>query len=85
VSRSIVVEFRLITTSFDADHDRLIVKLSVAEIPLVGELVNVDGEPYVVFERGSSFAPYDDTQFVVARVLGLQGAEDTLLKKQGLR
>ena len=79
----IIAEFRLVTKSFNTDYDRFIKKLQLAELPVTGELINIDGEPYVVYERGSSYG--EGVQFATVRVMGLQGSEQRLLERKASR
>ena len=45
------VEFRL-TMSHNRDSDKMIYKDKWPTAPIVGELVNLNGDPYIITERG---------------------------------
>lgn len=56
----VTCEFRLICGAH-SDSDRFLVRAALPAVPAVGEVVNINGAPCVVHERGWSFAA--DTTF----------------------
>lgn len=48
-----IVEFRTIESS-SRDGDRFLARVPMATVPTPGEIVSVDGNPYIVHDRGYS-------------------------------
>ena len=48
----IITEFRLVQKLSTTDADRFIARIDLPETPGVGEVVNIDGDPYIVYEKG---------------------------------
>ena len=53
--KSIITEFRLIKSLHNRDKDVFIERLVLPETPDKGEVVNINGEPYVVYNKGWAF------------------------------
>lgn len=52
----IITEFRLIKSLYNRDKDEFIVRLELPETPNNGEIVNINGEPYIVQSKGWAFS-----------------------------
>jgi len=46
--------FNVIKQISDSDCDLILVRYLLPQVPIVGELINILGNPYSVFERGWS-------------------------------
>jgi hypothetical protein len=51
----IVTEFRLIKSLHNRDKDEFIARFDLSETPNKGEVVNINGEPYIVYCKGWAF------------------------------
>ncbi|HEC26721.1 MAG TPA: hypothetical protein ENI67_04845 [Gammaproteobacteria bacterium] len=51
-----ITEFRLINSLGNRDEDQFIAKFDLVETPGIGEVVNINGEPYVVYSKGWGFS-----------------------------
>ena len=54
--KSIVTEFRLIKSLHNRDKDEFVDRLELPETPDKGDIVNINGEPYVVYKKGWAFS-----------------------------
>jgi hypothetical protein len=66
-----LVEFRLICGS-DRDTDQCLGHTQMSTVPVPGEVVNIDGEPYVVFERSWAVRLEETKSYVYLRVCPFQ-------------
>lgn len=53
--KSIITEFRLIKSLHNRDKDVFVDRIELPETPDKGEVVNINGEPYVVYKKGWAF------------------------------
>jgi hypothetical protein len=53
--KAIITEFRLIKSLHKRDKDEFIERIELPETPAKGEVVNINGEPYIVYSKGWTF------------------------------
>ena len=54
--KAIITEFRLIKNLHNRDCDEFIARHEIPETPSIGEVVNINGDPYVVYGKGWGFS-----------------------------
>ena len=67
------VRFDKVISLAHRDRDEVIARFSMGTVPIVGELVNINGEPFQVIERGWA-VDAEDGAFAYLRVFGYQEA-----------
>ena len=53
--KEIITEFRLIKSLYNRDADEFITRIELPETPSIGEVVNINGEPYITHSKGWAF------------------------------
>lgn len=49
---TMMVEYRLQKDASNSDYDEFIYRKIMSSVPLPGELININGNPYIVVKRG---------------------------------
>lgn len=69
----VTVEFRRIVGA-SRDSDVFLWRGALPLVPAVGEVINIEGHPYVVFQRGWAVGGEDSLLWCYIRLSPLQGA-----------
>lgn len=64
----IPVEIRIINSMSNKDEDGFIGRYAWAAVPNSNEVINIDGNPYIVIERAWSIHPKDENLYCYLRV-----------------
>lgn len=53
--KAIITEFRLIKSLGDRGKDEFVERIELPETPSKGDVVNINGDPYVAYSKGWGF------------------------------
>lgn len=61
--KKLITEFRLIHSLANRDENELIDRIELVETPSENEIVNINGEPYIVFGKSWGFSDDCNTDY----------------------